>query len=128
MNASSLWRNRPFLALFAAAEATAGAAAIVLTVTYVRNVLGRSETVFALVMATVGLGSSATALLLGRWSRHYEVRAQGEAQLHGNRHRWTGHALIAGGFGLGLVLLPGVLVPPLFLFSLLWVGKEPGKL
>lgn len=105
--------------LFSLAEATAGAAAIVLTVTYVRNVLGGSETVFALVMAAVGLGSSAMALVLGRWSRRYEVRAHDEAELHGSRHQWTSRALIAGGFGLGMVLLPGILVPPLLLFSLL---------
>lgn len=113
--------------LFSLAEATAGAAAIVLTITYVRTVLGRSETVFALVMAAVGLGSSVTAFALGRWSRRYEVRAHGEAELHGTRHRWTGRALIAGGFGLGMVLLPGVLVPPLLLFFLLWVGNGAGQ-
>jgi NRE family putative nickel resistance protein-like MFS transporter len=46
------------------AEATAGAAAIVVTVAYVRNVLGRGETTFA--MAGLGLGSSLAAILLGR--------------------------------------------------------------
>ncbi len=113
--------------LFSLAEAAAGAAAIVLTVTYVRNVLGRSEIVFAFVMVAVGLGSSATALLLGRWSRHYEIRSRGEAELHGSRHRWTGRSLAAGGFGLGMVLLPGVAVPPLLVFSLLWVGNGAGQ-
>jgi len=113
--------------LFSLAEATAGAAAIVLTVTYVRSVLGRSETVFALIMAAVGVGSSATALVLGRWSGRYELHAHGEAELHGSRHRWTGRALIAGGSILGMVLVPGILVPPLLLFSLLWVGNGAGQ-
>src|SRR5438132_10652108 len=50
------------------AEATAGAAAIVATVSYVRDVLGRGETAFAFVMAAVGLGSSLTAIALGHAS------------------------------------------------------------
>lgn len=50
------------------AEATAGAAAIVVTVAYVREVLGRGETAFAMVMAAFGLGSTVAALLLGRVS------------------------------------------------------------
>ena len=54
------------------AEATAGAAAIVATVTYVRDVLGRGETSFALVMAGLGLGSSLTAIILGRVTGRYE--------------------------------------------------------
>src|SRR5207253_1173458 len=54
------------------AEATAGAAAIVATVSYVRDVLGRGETAFAFVMAGVGLGSSLTAVALGRATGRYE--------------------------------------------------------
>jgi len=50
------------------AEATAGAAAIVVTVAYVREVLGRGETAFAMVMVAFGLGSTVAALLLGRAS------------------------------------------------------------
>lgn len=39
------------------AEATAGAAAIVATVSYVRDSLGRGETAFAFTMAILGFGS-----------------------------------------------------------------------
>jgi NRE family putative nickel resistance protein-like MFS transporter len=39
------------------AEATAGAAAIVATVSYVRDILGRGETAFAFTMAILGFGS-----------------------------------------------------------------------
>lgn len=54
------------------AEATAGAAAIVVTVAYVHEVLRRTETAYTLVMAVLGLGSMLTALLLSRASRKYE--------------------------------------------------------
>src|SRR5215213_11711911 len=53
------------------AEATAGAAAIVATVAYVREVLRRSESTFALVMAGLGLGSSLAAIGLGRLTGRY---------------------------------------------------------
>jgi len=109
------------------AEAIAGAAAIVLTVTYVRSVLDRNEITFAAVMAAVGLGSSVTAICLGRWSRRYEHSARGEAELHGRRHVWTARSLLLGGCVLTAVLLPGVLAPPLWLFSLLWFGNGAGQ-
>src|SRR5258707_14917219 len=53
------------------AEATAGAAAIVATVSYVRDVLGRGETAFAFVMAGVGLGSSLAPIALARGPARY---------------------------------------------------------
>src|SRR5258707_14463851 len=57
------------------AEATAGAAAIVATVSYVRDVLGRGQTAFAFVMAGVGLGSYLLGVDLGRAAvRLYEGR------------------------------------------------------
>ena len=43
------------------AEATAGAAAIVATVAFVRDALGRGDTAYALVMAGLGLGSTVAA-------------------------------------------------------------------
>jgi NRE family putative nickel resistance protein-like MFS transporter len=92
------------------AEATAGAAAIVVTVAYVRDVLNRGETAFTIVMA-------------GR----YERDANTEALLHGRRHRWASGALLIGGLVLGLLLLPGVLAPPLFIFGLLWVLNGAGQ-
>jgi NRE family putative nickel resistance protein-like MFS transporter len=108
------------------AEATAGAAAIVVTVAYVQGVLGKSETAFTLVMAGLGLGSTVTALLLGRATRRYERRAEGDS-LHGVRHAWAARALVIGGAVLGLILLPGWLVPPLGVFALLWVLNGAGQ-
>lgn len=108
-------------------EATAGAAAIVATVVYVQDVLGLGETAFALVMAGLGLGSTITALLLGRATGRYESGARGPSELHGRRHRWTDHALLLGGVILGLLLLPGVLRPPLLVFALLWFLNGVGQ-
>jgi NRE family putative nickel resistance protein-like MFS transporter len=112
--------------LLSVAEATAGAAAIVVTVAYVEGVLGQSETVFTLVMAALGLGSTVMALLLGRTTRGYERGAAGAA-LHGARHRWSGRALIAGGAALGLSLLPGYFVPPVAVFAALWTLNGAGQ-
>lgn len=109
------------------AEATAGAAAIVATVSYVRDVLGRGGTAFALVMAGLGLGSSLAAILLGRATGRYERGAKSRAVLHGRRHAWAGRALAAGVVLLGLVLLPGALRPPLFIFGLLWALNGAGQ-
>src|SRR5262249_55900937 len=50
-----------------------------------------------------------------------------QAVLHGRRHRWTARALLFGGLTLGLVLLPGLLSPPLFVFGLLWVLNGAGQ-
>ncbi len=113
--------------LLSLAEATAGAAAIVSTVIYVREVLLVGETGFALTMTALGLGSAATALLLGRFSGRYEAGSFDPAALHGKRHRWTGCALLSGGVLLGLLLLPGILQPPIFLFALLWFLNGAGQ-
>ena len=109
------------------AEAAAGAAAIVATVAYVHDVLGRGDTTFSLLMALLGLGSSAAALALGRVTGRYEKRASDTASLHGARHRWAAVALLAGGFLLGVVLLPGYLTPPLAIFSLMWFLNGAGQ-
>lgn len=109
------------------AEATAGAAAIVVTVAYVRDVLGRGETAFAIVMAGLGLGSTLAAIILGRATGRYEQGANNQAVLHGRRHRWTARALLLGGLMLGLLLLPGVLMPPLVVFGLLWILNGAGQ-
>lgn len=109
------------------AEATAGAAAIVVTVAYVRDVLGRGEFAFALVMAGLGLGSTVTAIILGRATGRYEKGAGDKAALHGRRHHWASHALVIGGIVLGLLLLPGLLQPPLFIFGLLWFLNGAGQ-
>jgi NRE family putative nickel resistance protein-like MFS transporter len=109
------------------AEATAGAAAIVVTVVYVHDELGRGNTTFALVMAGLGLGSSLTAIVLGRATGRYEKAAHNKATLHGRRHLWTARALIVGGLLLGLVLLPGILKPPLIIFGFLWMLNGAGQ-
>jgi MFS transporter, NRE family, putaive nickel resistance protein len=109
------------------AEATAGAAAIVATVSYVRDVLGRGDTAFALVMAGVGLGSSLTAILLGRATGRYERGARELSILHGRRHKWASRALLGGGLVLGLVLLPDILKPSLLIFGLLWMLNGAGQ-
>jgi NRE family putative nickel resistance protein-like MFS transporter len=109
------------------AEATDGAAAIVATVSYVRDVLGRGETAFAFVMAGLGLGSSLAAILLGRATGRYERGIRDKAILHGRRHTWAARALIAGGVVLGLILLPDVLRPSLIIFSLLWMLNGAGQ-
>jgi MFS transporter, NRE family, putaive nickel resistance protein len=109
------------------AEATAGAAAIVVTVAYVRDVLARGETAFALVMAGLGLGSSLTAIVLGRVTGRYERGVRRKAALHGRRHIWSSRALLAGGLLLGVILLPGALRPPLVVFGLLWLLNGAGQ-
>ena len=113
--------------MFSFVEATAGAAAIVATVVYVRDVLMFGETAFVLVMVALGLGSTITALLLGRATGRYESRATNQSELHGLRHRWTERALLLGGMILGLLLLPGVLHPPLLVFALLWFLNGAGQ-
>ena len=113
--------------MFSFAEATAGAAAIVATVVYVRDVLVQGENTFVLLMVALGLGSTVTALLLGRATGRYEADANNRAELHGLRHRWTERALLLGGGVLGLLLLPGVLQPPLLIFGLLWFLNGAGQ-
>lgn len=109
------------------AEATAGAAAIVVTVVYVHDVLGKGNTTFALTMAGLGLGSSLTAIVLGRATGRYESAARSKATLHGRRHLWTARALIIGGLILGIVLLPGILKPSLIIFGFLWMLNGAGQ-
>ena len=109
------------------AEATAGAAAIVATVSYVRDVLGRGETTFAFIMAGLGLGSSLAAIILGRATGRYEQGVRDKATLHGRRHAWTARVLIIGGVILGLILLPGFLKPALVIFSVLWMLNGAGQ-
>ena len=101
------------------AEATAGAAAIVATVAYVRDALEKGDTAYALTMAALGLGSTVAAILLGRATGRYEQGADSKIDLHGRRHVWSRRALIFGGVLLGAILLPGFLVPPLFVFAAL---------
>ncbi|MDQ3257792.1 MAG: MFS transporter [Acidobacteriota bacterium] len=109
------------------AEATAGAAAIVATVVYVRDELGRGDSAFTFVMAGLGIGSAVTALILGRITSRYEQAVKGRDGLHTRRHVWARRGLLIGGTVLGLLLLPGVFKPPLILFAVLWFLNGVGQ-
>lgn len=113
--------------LLSFAEALAGAAAIVATVIYIKDLLLLSETSFVMVMAALGLGSAITALVLGKLTGRYESLANSHLELHGRRHRWTEKALLLGGTLLGLLLLPGFLMPGLAIFAILWFLNGAGQ-
>jgi MFS transporter, NRE family, putaive nickel resistance protein len=113
--------------LFSFAEAMAGAAAIVATVVYIKDVLLLNETYFVLAMAGLGLGSTITALLLGKFTGRYESTANSTNDLHSRRHRWTERALLLGGIVLGLILLPGFSKPSYAIFTLLWLLNGAGQ-
>lgn len=78
-------------------------------------------------MAAVGLGSATAALLLGRATGRYERGVRDRSALHLERHAWTRRALLAGGVGLGIVLLPGILVPPMAALVVLWALNGAGQ-
>lgn len=109
------------------AEAAAGAIAIVTTVVYVREVLGRGEVAFSLVMAAVGAGSAIVALWLPR--REEAAREAGGTPLqeHLRLHRWAERTLLGGGAFLAASLLPGVLVPGVWVLAALWVVNGAGQ-
>jgi NRE family putative nickel resistance protein-like MFS transporter len=109
------------------AEATAGATAIVATVAYIGDVLKRGETEFTIVMAVLGLGSTVASILLGRVVGRYEQAVTGKSELHTRRHNWAQRALIFGGILLGLILLLGILVPPLIIFAAMWFLNGAGQ-
>ena len=113
--------------LLSFAEATAGAAAIVASVVYIKDVLMLGETSFVIVMAVLGLGSTITALILGKFTGRYESVANNHLELHGRRHLWTERALLLGGIVLGLLLLPGFLKPGLAVFAILWFLNGAGQ-
>jgi MFS transporter, NRE family, putaive nickel resistance protein len=106
------------------AEAIAGAVAIVTTVVYVRDVLGRGEGSFALAMAGLGAGSSLAALLL---ARRAPSLPQGNASGHEARHRYARHMLLLGGCMLSLALLPGLARPGIALLLVLWALNGAGQ-
>jgi MFS transporter, NRE family, putaive nickel resistance protein len=113
--------------LLSFAESMAGAAAIVASVVYIKDVLLLGENSFVFVMAMLGLGSAITALLLGKLTGRYESDANNHLGLHGRRHRWSERALLLGGITLGLLLLPGFLKPSLAVFAILWFLNGAGQ-
>ncbi len=108
-------------------EALAGAAAIVATVVYVRDVLYYGDTAYTLVMAGLGIGSTVAAIALGRMTGRYEKDSSDRAALHGRRHKWARIALIAGGVILGALLLPGFLKPSIVVFAGMWFLNGVGQ-
>ncbi|HET8654629.1 MAG TPA: MFS transporter [Longimicrobiaceae bacterium] len=109
------------------AEASAGAVAIVTTIVYVRDVLGRGDVAFAVAMAALGAGSSAAALLLAKGAEEAQA-ATGRALLrHLRYHRWAERSLVAGGGVLALALLPGVLRPGFAILLALWALNGAGQ-
>ncbi|RYU61334.1 MFS transporter [Methylolobus aquaticus] len=124
-----LWREAALrrALLFGIADAIAGAAAIVASVVYVRDELGLGENEFVVAMVALGLGSTTTAMVLGKATGRYESRANGPSELHGRRHRWSDGALLLGGTVLGLLLLPGICLPPLPVFAALWFMNGAGQ-
>jgi NRE family putative nickel resistance protein-like MFS transporter len=109
------------------AEAIAGACAIVVTVVYVRDVLMGSTLAFTLVMAGVGVGSSVTAVLLGRRTSRLERAATTTQEVHWIRHRWSSRAILGGGILTIVSLVWGFLRPPLSVFAGLWVMNGAGQ-
>jgi NRE family putative nickel resistance protein-like MFS transporter len=78
-------------------------------------------------MASLGLGSTLAAIILGRSTTHVEADADGMTSLHYIRHDWSRRALFIGGFVLSLILLPGVFQPPLVIFAGLWLLNGAGQ-
>jgi MFS transporter, NRE family, putaive nickel resistance protein len=109
------------------AEATAGAAAIVVTVTYVRDTLQLGDFAVAGMMAAVGVGSSVAALTIGQLMRRWERSASSPDELHQRRHRLGARMLLGGDLVLSAILLAGGLKPPWWLFGLLWMANGVGQ-
>jgi MFS transporter, NRE family, putaive nickel resistance protein len=101
------------------AEAAAGASAIVATVVYVRDVLGRGEVPFAIAMGAVGVGSSIAAVLVTR-------RAERVTE-HLAYHRWARRTLIVGGLLVTASLLPGALRRSYLVLLALWALNGAGQ-
>lgn len=108
------------------AEATAGACAIVATVTYVRDVLGLGNMSFALSMTALGIGSSVAALVASRRSEQGGSPSTSEAA-HVRYHRWGARAMLGGGLLLAIALLPGALRPGIVMLGALWAVNGAGQ-
>jgi NRE family putative nickel resistance protein-like MFS transporter len=109
------------------AEAVAGAVAIVATIAYVRDVLERGNVAFAVVMAAVGAGSAVVALLLPRRAERAREGGRDRLGQHLQHHRWAERSMLAGGALLTVALLPGMLVPGVFVLAFLWALNGAGQ-
>lgn len=108
------------------AEAIAGACAIVATVAYVHDVLGKGSTAFALSMTALGLGSSVAALLVSRRAERIGPPSDSR-RAHRLYHGWAARAMLGGGALLAVALLPGVLRPGIFPLAALWAINGAGQ-
>lgn len=101
-------------------EATAGTAAIVATVAYVREDLQQRIWKVGLAMAAVGAGSSVGAFDLVRFSQSIDVTTRHTSQ-------FAMHIILAGGLLLALVLMAAGVYAPYGLFVLLWAANGAGQ-
>lgn len=101
-------------------EATAGAAAIVATVAYVRVDLQQSNWQVGLAMGAVGVGSSLAAFALIRPGASID-----------SKDHYTGHIstrmILLGSLVLALVLIAAGMHAPFWLFVLLWAANGAGQ-
>lgn len=109
------------------AEAVAGAIAIVTSIAYVRDVLERGNVGFAVVMAAVGVGSAVVALLLPWRAERAREGASDPLGEHLRYHRWAERGMLAGGALLTVALLPGLLIPGVFVLAILWALNGAGQ-
>lgn len=113
------------------AEAAAGAAAIVATVVYVRDVLGLGNTAFAAAMAALGVGSSIAAVLAARRAERVAEQAAEQSldpeAAHIRYHAWARRTMLYGGALLTVALLPGILRPGFVVLLVLWALNGAGQ-
>ena len=101
-------------------EATAGAAAIVATVAYVREDLQQSIWQLGLAMAAVGAGSSIGAFTLVRLSQSVDSKTRHASQ-------FAIRVILAGSLLLASVLITAGIYAPYGLFVLLWAANGAGQ-
>lgn len=109
------------------AEAIAGAAAIVTTIVYVRDVLGHGDVAFSLTMAALGLGAALVALVLPVRAERTRTAILAPSTQHLRYHAWAERSLLIGGALLTVALLPGMLRPGIFMLGFLWALNGAGQ-
>lgn len=100
-----------FLLFLNLAVALAGAAAIVDTVVYLKDVLHQPASMLGIALAAIGVGSLLTSYLIPALTQKF-----GRRQI-----------MLGGGLLLVLALLPGALKPALPFFMLLWFINGAGQ-